>query len=94
VNLLKVTNEILLEIADNGIGIEKEELENIFGQFYRVGSELTRSAQGTGLGLFISLETIKAHGGTITAFSEGRDKGVKFVIKLKESDKIEKTAAG
>jgi signal transduction histidine kinase len=44
---------VLISVADQGIGIEEEEKTKLFDVFYRVGSEETRSTQGTGLGLYI-----------------------------------------
>jgi two-component system, OmpR family, phosphate regulon sensor histidine kinase PhoR len=56
---------INLKIADQGIGIAEEEKKKIFNQFYRIGSENTRETKGTGLGLFIVKEVVKAHHGSI-----------------------------
>jgi signal transduction histidine kinase len=59
-------------VADKGVGIDKGELDLIFDRFYRVGHELTRASRGTGLGLFLCREMIRAHGGQVYARSEGR----------------------
>lgn len=53
VELYKGKDETELLIKDNGIGIPKEDGENIFKPFYRVGSEETRTTKGSGLGLYI-----------------------------------------
>ncbi len=82
--LRTVDNHIILEIIDNGLGIPQNELGRVFEQFYRVGSELTRSSQGSGLGLFICHEIVKAHGGTIRAVSDGVSPGVKFIMRFKK----------
>jgi signal transduction histidine kinase len=80
---LRQTNEgILLEVADNGIGLERDHLKNIFNRFYRVGSELTRRQEGTGLGLYLCREIVKAHGGNIVAHSDGTNKGSRFTMTL------------
>jgi signal transduction histidine kinase len=81
---LSLSNNIIsLNIGDNGCGVDKEELANIFDQFYRAGPELTRSSYGTGLGLYIAKEIINSHGGTISVISDGPSKGIKFLIILK-----------
>lgn len=58
--------KLYIDIADNGIGIPEEERKNIFKKFYRIGNEDTRQTKGTGLGLYIVNEIIKAHKGRIT----------------------------
>ena len=84
VGLKIIEDHITLKISDNGQGIPKNEIAHIFEKFYRVGSELTRSAQGTGLGLYICREIVKAHGGTIHAVSEGIPQGVTFIMKFRQ----------
>ncbi len=71
-----------LSIRDEGIGLEKTEIEAVFERFYRVGSELTRTSQGSGLGLYLCREMIRSHHGTIVARSEGPGCGTEFVITL------------
>ncbi len=85
-------DQISLQISDNGKGVEKEELGNIFDQFYRAGPELTRPSQGTGLGLYIAREIIKAHRGNISVDSGGPSTGINFFIRLKKGARIEKAA--
>lgn len=65
VNLNRSDDQVALEIADQGIGIADIEKKKIFEQFYRIGSEDTRKTKGTGLGLFIVKEVVKAHQGLI-----------------------------
>lgn len=81
---LSLSNNIIsLNIGDNGCGVDKEELANIFDQFYRAGPELTRPSYGTGLGLYIAKEIINSHAGTISVSSEGRSRGIMFLVRLK-----------
>jgi PAS domain S-box-containing protein len=74
------SNKIQIDIADNGAGIHPNNLERIFEQFLSIETEY--SATGTGIGLFISREIITAHGGAITAHSDGIGYGAKFTIFL------------
>ena len=62
---------VRLSVTDQGIGIPAEELESIFGLFYRSPDRAARDAAGMGLGLYISKEIVLRHGGRIWAESGG-----------------------
>jgi signal transduction histidine kinase len=62
---------VRLSVTDQGIGIPKEELDAIFGLFYRSPDRAARDAAGMGLGLYISKEIVVRHGGRIWAESAG-----------------------
>ncbi|MFH1700144.1 MAG: HAMP domain-containing sensor histidine kinase [Candidatus Zixiibacteriota bacterium] len=72
----------MIQIIDNGIGIPASEIPKIFNRFYRIGDEMTRTVNGSGLGLFLVRQIIDAHTGTVTASSKGTNQGSKFVITL------------
>ncbi|MFT5386320.1 MAG: two-component system phosphate regulon sensor histidine kinase PhoR [Saprospiraceae bacterium] len=72
---------IIIEIADQGHGIRDKEKKKVFEKFYRIGSEDTRETKGTGLGLFIVNEIIKAHRGKIVIL-DNKPKGTRFRIIL------------
>ncbi|MGD9505701.1 MAG: ATP-binding protein [Syntrophobacteraceae bacterium] len=70
-------------VADEGPGIPKEDLDNIFKQFYQSANSKTKSRQGTGLGLAIARHIINAHGGEIWAESEmGRGSTFHFTLPV------------
>ena len=94
VNLSSRNQEIVLEISDNGIGLEKKDLVRVFERFYRVGNELTRRSAGTGLGLYLCREIIRAHGGEVKADSAGLGRGTRFTIMLKRESDYENNSAG
>jgi len=73
---------ILLTITDNGIGLKASDAKQIFDRFYRVGDELKRNQSGTGLGLFLAHEIVRAHGGEITATSDGLGQGTTITMRL------------
>ena len=57
---------VVLSVADNGLGIEREEQEHIFERFFRGDASRKMGTPGTGLGLSICKEVIERHGGRIT----------------------------
>ena len=61
VDVIEQRNEVTLKVADQGIGIPKEERTKVFNRFYRVGSEETRKTKGTGLGLYIVDRIAQVH---------------------------------
>ncbi|MBI5860503.1 MAG: HAMP domain-containing histidine kinase [Nitrosarchaeum sp.] len=82
-----------ITIKDNGIGIEKDQLDKLFVKFYQVTHNMTRKYGGTGLGLAVSHDIIILHGGRIWAESDGIRKGSTFFIELplKDHDKANAT---
>lgn len=60
---------VVLEISDNGKGVEEEELSNLFVSFYRGDAARTNPNEGSGLGLAIAKNIVEAHGGKIEAYS-------------------------
>jgi histidine kinase len=82
VSLDQANGWIQLSVKDTGIGISPEHLPHIFERFYRVDPARNRATGGTGLGLAITKALVEAHGGKITAVSEGEKQGSDFMIKL------------
>ena len=79
---LTSTNERCnIEVSDKGIGIDQSERKKVFEKFYRVGNEDQRKTKGTGLGLYIVDQIVRAHNGTITV-SSNQPKGTIFNIFL------------
>lgn len=77
-----VGENVMVEIADNGIGIAKEHLPRLFERFYRVDKSRSREQGGTGLGLAIVKHIIEAHNQTINVMStEGAGTVFSFTLK-------------
>jgi len=73
---------IVIEVTDNGIGIEAEALARIFDPFEQADESVTREFGGLGLGLAIGKATVDAHGGTMHARSAGQGTGATIAIEL------------
>ncbi len=84
VGFYDMSNVILIEVSDDGIGIEKKDLPRIFERFYRVDKSRSRMQGGTGLGLSIVKHIIEAHGQTIHVKS-AVDKGTTFTFTLEKA---------
>jgi signal transduction histidine kinase len=69
-----------LRVADTGIGITREELEQIFQRFYRAPAAVDRGNEGSGLGLCIARSIAEAHGGRIQVESMPRQGSVFTVL--------------
>jgi len=74
--------ELIVQIRDSGMGISAETLPRIFNAFEQGVRSRNRSFGGLGLGLAISRAIMELHGGSITATSEGKNKGTTFFIRL------------
>ncbi len=77
VNTNKNNTHISISIRDNGVGIPQKNLYKIFEPFFSTKP----TGQGTGLGLSLSYDIVKAHGGDLNVFTEV-NKGTEFVISL------------
>ena len=81
IDSVKNEENITISIADDGIGMTKEQLSNIFDEFYKADSART-DINSHGLGLNICKRIIEKHHGTIWVESEGLDKGSTFYFTL------------
>ncbi|MGW2313753.1 sensor histidine kinase [Actinomadura luteofluorescens] len=72
--------EAVLEVRDDGSGIAPEDRERIFWRFHRLAEGRERDRGGTGLGLTISRDIARAHGGTLVAADS--DQGARFVLRI------------
>jgi len=67
---------------DQGIGLSEKERKRIFRKFYRAQNRDTQNIPGAGLGLYISREIVRNHGGQIKVSSEGPGRGCTFLVSL------------
>ncbi len=74
--------DALLEVEDEGDGIEPQALERIFDLFMQSDRGLQRGKGGLGIGLAVVRELVRLHGGTVSAESAGTGKGARFGVRL------------
>lgn len=84
VSFYDLNNNLMVEVADDGFGIEKHDLPRIFERFYRADKSRSREQGGTGLGLSIVKHIIEAHEQTINVKSVV-DEGTTFTFTLEKA---------
>lgn len=75
-------DEAVVAVWDSGIGIPAESLPTIFLMFSQVNRSLERAEDGLGIGLSLVKNLIEAHGGSVSAMSDGVGRGSTFVVRL------------
>ncbi|MBN2602883.1 MAG: PAS domain-containing sensor histidine kinase [Candidatus Thermoplasmatota archaeon] len=76
---------VTISISDNGLGMDKEQLDHIFEEFYKA-DESRHDLDSSGLGLSICKRIVEKHGGKIWAQSKGKGKGSTFYFTLKSGN--------
>lgn len=82
VGLREVDSHLEISVADNGQGIPADLLPYLFERFRQGDIKSNRAHGGLGLGLAIVKHLVELHGGTVSASSEGENKGAKFTVAL------------
>jgi signal transduction histidine kinase len=74
-------DQVEISVAHEGVGIAPEALPHIFDLF-SLDTNVPLDESGLGIGLAVVHELVKAHGGSVTAKSDGDDRGTEFVVRL------------
>ncbi len=82
-------DDVVVRVRDDGIGMEPEVLAHIFSLFVQRQQSIDRARGGLGLGLSIVRGLVDAHGGRVSAHSEGPNQGSEFVVHLPRAPKGE-----
>ncbi|MBU2438242.1 MAG: sensor histidine kinase, partial [Acidobacteria bacterium] len=88
VTVYRKDDSVVLQVADQGIGISPEARSRIFERFYRLQNRMTSESQGSGLGLTLVKHVVEAHGGKICVNSEP-EKGSVFSVYIPISAALE-----
>lgn len=81
-SVTRETDQAVISVRDNGIGIEPELRPHVFDLFTQADHSLDRSQGGLGIGLTLVRNLTELHGGTVQAHSDGPGKGSEFVMRL------------
>jgi two-component system CheB/CheR fusion protein len=72
----------VVDVEDNGAGIEPEYLADVFRMYRQGGAQAVRSKAGLGIGLALVRQLVELHGGSVEAASEGAGMGSRFTVRL------------
>jgi signal transduction histidine kinase len=75
-------SEVVVTVADTGVGIKREFLPHVFERFRQAESSTNRAYGGLGLGLSIVRHLVELHGGSVGVQSEGEGRGATFIVRL------------
>ena len=81
-DVVRVGDEIVFRVRDNGIGIAPEMIGSVFDLFTQIDRSIDRSQGGLGVGLTLVRELVEMHGGSVEAHSGGANRGSEFVVRL------------
>lgn len=82
IEFMRSYSKVEIRVRDNGMGLARTDLKNIFKKYYRV----ERAVKGSGIGLYMVQQIVKLHGGVIRAESAGLDKGTTIILELPLGD--------
>ncbi|HUR90219.1 MAG TPA: ATP-binding protein, partial [Ramlibacter sp.] len=93
IEVMREGEGVTVVVRDQGIGIPKEMLGEVFELFVQVGDAARAAQGGLGIGLTLVRKLVELHGGTVEASSAGTHKGSVFTVRLPTSAAAEEAAA-
>jgi len=81
ITIVEKDSKVSIRLKDQGIGIPRQEIPYIFEKMYRASNSTKISVKGTGLGLYITSQIVKAHQGRIKVRSK-ENHGTEFTVEL------------
>jgi PAS domain S-box-containing protein len=86
ISAVREENTIAVRVRDNGIGIRPDLLPRVFDLFRQGTRDIDRAEGGLGIGLALVKSLVTLHGGSVTAYSDGPDRGSEFIVRLPALD--------
>jgi|GEM_PF-2177069 len=83
--------DAILSMTDQGIGLAPADVPRVFDRFWRAGDELTRTSEGTGLGLYLVRKLVTKAGGRVSASSPGPALGTTITVRLPKGSRDDLT---
>jgi CheY-like chemotaxis protein len=80
--LERIHSHVQISVTDTGMGIRPDFLPHVFERFRQADASTTRQHGGLGLGLAIAKQIVELHGGTLSATSEGENRGATFTVRI------------
>ncbi|RED26524.1 signal transduction histidine kinase [Flavobacterium cutihirudinis] len=74
--------KLIIKVADNGIGFDKHQIEELFKKFTKMSRLGTANESSTGIGLYLCKKIIERNKGTLSASSDGKNRGAEFKIEF------------
>lgn len=82
VRVRRISDQVIIQVQDDGIGISGAHLEVVFETFVQIDAAMDRSQGGLGLGLSMVRQLVELHGGSVQVHSEGLGKGSTFTVQF------------
>lgn len=89
IKMTATKDEVLVTVKDKGVGIDQADLPLLFQRFSRIPNELSRQTSGSGIGLYLSQQLVKLHGGNIDVISK-KGLGTTFTVRLPKTQQSDK----
>ncbi|RXM42829.1 ATP-binding protein [Flavobacterium sp. YO64] len=80
--VFKENSNVIITVADEGIGFDKNQIDELFKKFTKMSRLGTANESSTGIGLYLCKKIVEKNKGKLTALSEGRNKGAEFKIEF------------
>ena len=80
--VFKENSNIIITVTDEGIGFDKNQIDELFKKFTKMSRLGTANESSTGIGLYLCKKIVEKNKGKLTALSEGRNKGAEFKIEF------------
>jgi signal transduction histidine kinase len=82
VELELIGGDAIIRVSDNGVGIPSDQIERVFEMFARIERTASKGDRGAGIGLALAKRLARMHGGDLTAWSAGENRGTTFTVGI------------